>query len=127
MSETVPVVDGLFDEDGLVGGACDACTRRHFPPAAHCPWCGAAAVTEVRLSTEGSVWSWTTVGNAPPGYDGPVPFGFGVVTLPADGLRVVTLLTETDPDRLQVGQAVRFTTVSVGEGTSSWAFAPVTP
>ncbi len=124
MSELAPVREGLFDDAGLIGGACGACGLRHFPLAGHCPWCGAADVSSVRLSTEGRLWSWTTVHSAPPGYVGSVPFGFGVVELPADGLHVVTLLTESDADRLAAGDAMRFTTVPVGDEQSSWAFAP---
>ena len=127
MSETRPVVAGMFDDDGLIGGACASCGRRHFPLAGSCPWCGQAAVTSARLSTEGRLWSWTAVHTAPPGYDGPLPFGFGVVELPDDELHVITRLTEADPRRLAVGDAMRFTTTAVGEDTASWAFAPVGP
>ncbi len=122
-----PVIEGLFDEHGLLGGACDGCGRRHFPATRHCPWCGAAGTAAVRLSSEGRLWAWTAVRTAPPGYEGPVPFGFGVVELPADGLQVVTLLTESDPSRLHEGEPVRFTTVPVGNGSSSWGFAPIVP
>ena len=124
MSELPPVVSGMFDDEGLIGGVCDACELRHFPMAGHCPWCGASSVSSVRLSTEGRLWSWTTVHAAPPGYLGPVPFGFGVVELPADGLRVVSLITESDPDRLRAGEDMRFTTVPVSDEASSWAFSP---
>lgn len=120
MSETAPVVEGMFDDDGLIGGACEACGRRHFPLAGTCPWCGTAGPTRARLSAAGQVWAGTTVHTAPPGYDGPVPFGFGVVELADDGLQVVTLLTG-DP---AVGDAVRFTTTLVGNGILAWAFAP---
>jgi len=119
---TVP--DGLFDADGLLGGACNACGRRHFPRADGCPWCGATAIDEVRLATDATLWAWTAVTAAPPGYDGPVPYGFGVVELEADGLHVVTRLTESDPSRLHAGQRVRFTVAAVGSGGSAWAFAP---
>ncbi len=44
-----------------------------------------------------------------------MPFGFGVVELPADGLHVITLLTETDPDRLAAGDPMSFTTVPVSD------------
>jgi uncharacterized OB-fold protein len=127
MSETLPVQDGLFDEDGLIGGNCAACGHHHFPLAGHCPWCGATTPSSARLSTEARLWAWTVVNTAPPGYDGPVPYSFGVVELPDDELHVVTLLTETDPGRLSVGEPMRFTTVAVAEGRSCWAFAPVTP
>lgn len=76
-----------------------------------------------RLSTEGRLWAWTAVQAAPPGYEGPVPYGFGVVELPADGLRIITLLTESDPEALHEGDAMAFTTVEVGEGLTAWAFA----
>jgi len=117
----------MFDEHGLVGGACDPCGRRHFPAAPSCPWCGAPGAREVRLATEGRLWAWTAVLTAPPGYEGPVPYGFGVVELPADGLHVVTLLTTADPATLQEGDAMHFTTVDIAPGKSSWAFAPVVP
>jgi uncharacterized OB-fold protein len=48
----------------------------------------------------------------PPGYEGVVPYGFGVVELP-EGIRVITLLTESDPARLEAGQAMRLTTVEL--------------
>ena len=59
---------------------------------------------------------------APPGYEGPVPYGFGVVSLPADGIQVVTRLVEADPSTLQEGDAVHFTTVPLAAGTVTWAF-----
>jgi uncharacterized OB-fold protein len=126
MSEAAPVVGGIFDADGLMGGACGQCGLRHFPEARHCPWCGSDRVSSVRLATTGTLWSWTAVQSAPPGYTGPVPFGFGVVELTDDGLRVVTLLTEPDPARLHQGDAMVFTTAPVdSDGTVAWAFAPV--
>ena len=114
----------LFTTGGLVGGACGACDRRHFPAATWCPWCGSPSPTEVMLSTEGTLWSWTAVEAAPPGYAGDMPFGLGVVDLPADGLRVVARLTEADPGALREGQAMRFTVVDLDGDRSTWAFEP---
>jgi uncharacterized OB-fold protein len=112
-----------FGEDGLVGGRCAACDRRHFPASAWCPWCGAPDPEEVVLSRTGTLWAWTAVTAAPPGYEGPVPFGFGVVELPADGLRVVTRLTVADPAALSPGQPVTYAVVDVA-GRPAWAFGP---
>ena len=100
MSDAEPVQPGLFSEAGLIGGECASCGRRHFPRATICPWCGHGEVTEVTLSSEGTLWGWTAVNAAPPGYEGPVPYGFGVVELPADGIQVVTRLVEADPSAL---------------------------
>jgi uncharacterized protein len=112
-----------FTDEGLVGAHCAGCGRRHFPAAAWCPWCGAPDPDEVMLSRTGTLWAWTAVTAPPPGYEGPVPFGFGVVELPADGLRVVTRLTVGDPAALQPGQPVTYAVVDVA-GRRAWAFGP---
>jgi uncharacterized protein len=121
---SVPVLEGLFTADGLIGGHCAGCHRRHFPRGDSCPWCGDEDVAEVTLSRAGTLWAWTTVSSAPPGYDGVVPYGFGVVELPDDELRVVTRLTEADPATLHEGQAVRFVIVPLDDETTTWAYAP---
>jgi uncharacterized OB-fold protein len=84
-------------------------------------------VDEVTLSTSGTLWSWTAVLAPPPGYTGEVPYGFGVVELLADGLRVITRLTESDPSRLSLGQPVEYQTVDLPDGTTTWAFAATPP
>ena len=65
---------------------------------------------------------------APPGYRGPVPYGFGVVEL-ADGLRIVTCLTESRLERLRPGLPMRLVvaplfTDEAGRPVLSWAFRP---
>jgi len=117
-----PVHPGLFTDRGLIGTQCGTCGRRHFPAARPCPWCASDDVSDVELSSEGTLWGWTAVTAAPPGYDGPVPYGFGVVSLPADGLQVVTRLVEADPAALQEGDAMRFTVVALSDGVVTWAF-----
>ena len=114
----------LFTEDGLVGGRCRSCERRHFPPSAWCPWCGGEEVDTITLSTSGTLWAWTAVLAPPPGSTGEVPYGFGVVELPADGLRVITRLTEPDPTRLTLGQPLEFRTIPLTDTQTTWAFAP---
>jgi uncharacterized OB-fold protein len=111
-----PIHAGLFarDEQGspyLVGGRCARCARDHFPAQSTCPYCGAAGAEEVALPTTGRVWGWTAVLNPPPGYAGPVPFGFGVVELDGDGLRVITRLEAPDPAGLEFGERVRLVLV----------------
>ena len=120
--EGEPVHPGLFTQSGLLGGSCSACGRRHFRAAPVCPWCGADDISPVTLSNRGTLWGWTAVTAAPPGYEGPVPYGFGVVDLPEDGLRIVTRLVESDPSLLDVGTPMRFTIVALTPGTVTWAF-----
>lgn len=80
------------------------------------------------LAGRGRLWAWTAVTAAPPGYRGPVPFGFGVVELP-EGLRVVTRLTEPDPGRLEHGQPMQLVVVPLYEADDgrivvTYAFEP---
>jgi uncharacterized OB-fold protein len=81
-------------------------------------------VSEVALSAEGRLWAWTAVNTAPPGYEGDVPYGFGVVELGHDKLQVVTRLVESDPSLLHVGMPLRFTVVPLTGGTTTWAYGP---
>jgi uncharacterized protein len=113
-----PVREGLFGRDDhgtpfLIGGRCRECGRDHFPAQASCPYCGAAGADEIRLPATGRLWGWTSVLTAPPGYRGDVPFGFGVVELDGDDLRVVTRLEEADPGCLEFGQPMRLAIVAL--------------
>jgi uncharacterized protein len=128
-----PVAPGLFDLDAdggitLLGGYSPSSGLHHFPRFAACPYTGADDVEPARLPDRGTLWAWTAVTAAPPGYVGPVPFGFGVVEL-TDGLRVVTRITETDPAALELGLAMRLVADVIAvddDGTEvvAWAFAP---
>jgi uncharacterized OB-fold protein len=124
------ISDGLFElhDDGtiaLVGGYSPTSKRFHFPRLDSCPYTGATDVETVTLSSDGVLWAWTAVTAAPPGYAGPVPFGFGVVELTHEQLRVITRLTEPDPANLKFGQAMRLVAQTLpGEAGDvvTWAF-----
>ena len=123
-----PVQEGLFTERHLIGGRCAYCGRHHFPTAVICPYCGAAEVARVELSDTGTLWGWTAVTVAPPGYEGGVPFGFGVVELP-EGVRVISRIEESDPARLSLAAPVRFALAQLhadedGTEVVTYTFAP---
>jgi uncharacterized OB-fold protein len=84
-------------------------------------------VDDIELSPIGVLWAWTAVTAPPPGYEGPVPYGFGVVELP-EGLRVISRLTEPDPAKLEFGQAMELVLEPVahhdGHRVLTYAFAP---
>lgn len=125
-----PVAEGLFELDGdgsitLVGGFSHISGHHHFPLGPVCPYTGADDVEQVLLPRDGHLWAWTAVTHPPPGYDGPIPYGFGVVELDHIGLRVVTRLTESDPSRLHQGQRMTLVTDDLGNHVATWAFAPV--
>jgi uncharacterized OB-fold protein len=125
------ITAGLFErhDDGtitLVGGYSPSSDRYHFPRLDTCPYTGAADVETVELSRDATLWLWTAVTTAPPGYSGPVPFGFGVVELTRERLRVITRLTESDPARLTFGQSMRLVPDTLpgddDEAVVAWAF-----
>ena len=127
MADAVAVHEGLFtNEPRLIGGKCSACGRHQFPRGPLCPYCGSDDVAEALLSPNGTLWMWTAVTAPPPGYQGDVPYGFGVVELP-EGVRVITRLTEPDPSALTFGQSVtlqlvRLHTDDDGNDVVTWAF-----
>ena len=81
-----PIEPGLFrlGEDGsltLIGGFSPTSGQYHFPLLDTCPYSGAGDVEEARPPRVRQPFGWTTVTLAPPGYQGPVPYGFGIVEL----------------------------------------------
>lgn len=121
-----PVVDGCFEADPprLLGTRCADCDRVAFPPHGTCPYCGRDRCRPVRLGPAGRLWAWTVVQTRPPGYDGPVPYGFGVVELP-EGVRVVTRLT-LPLDDVRFGDPVELRVVRIspteGPPFTTWEF-----
>ncbi|HVA08119.1 MAG TPA: OB-fold domain-containing protein [Acidimicrobiales bacterium] len=122
----------LFTDDAvpaLLGSRCAACGAHHFPRHDTCPYCSAEDPDPVELSSVGTLWAWTAVTAAPPGYSGDTPFGIGVVELP-EGVRVITRLTVSDPEMLSQGQEMELCVVPLhadadGNDVVTFAFAPV--
>ena len=115
-------IDG--DDVRLVGGYSPTSGHHHFPLSPVCPYTGTDDVERVTLPTTGTLWAWTAVTTSPPGYEGPVPYGFGVVELDGIGLRVVGRLTEPDPAALRDGQPMRVVAERINGDLTVWAFAP---
>ncbi len=130
-----PVHLGLFrDEvDGgitLVGGWSPSTRAAHFPRRARCPYTGADDVVEVDLPSQGSVWAFTEVTAAPPGYLGEVPYGIGVVELEVNEtiVRVVARLLAPGRAGLRIGQPVELIADEIpgpdGTTVRTWAYRP---
>jgi uncharacterized OB-fold protein len=127
------IADGLLelhDDDtiALIGGYSPTSGLHHFPRLDTCPYTGATDIETVTLSGDATLWAFTAVTAAPPGYGGPIPFGFGVVELEREHLRVITRLTEADPTRLAFGEPMRLVAETLpggdGEPVVTWAFEP---
>lgn len=109
-ADQVPIAPGLFEwlDDGahLIGSKCFECGEVRFPASPFCPQCCRETTENISLSQRGRLYSFTVQRfRPPPPYKGPEPFepyGVGMVELP-EGLRVTSVLEESDPDRLRVG------------------------
>jgi uncharacterized protein len=129
---TVALREGLVTETDpprLIGSFCPVCEHYHFPEVTVCPYCGASDPVTTELSDRGRLWAWTAVNAAPPGYRGEVPYGFGVVELPKERLRVMTRLTESEPSNLDFDQPMRLHVVELhrddeGRAVLTYAFGP---
>ena len=79
--------DSAWWWDGLAAGRlllprCDACTKCFFPPMATCPRCGKTAVSPIKASGRGVVYSWVVVHIAlDPAFESDVPYTVAAVDL----------------------------------------------
>lgn len=130
----VPIHPGLFTLPGdprgarLLAARCSTCGKYHFPAAATCPYCSAAGCTEAAIGAHGTLYLHTVVQARPPGYRGPVPYGFGIVELP-EGLRVVSRLTEPRLELLEPGMPLALEVAPLfvndaGDEVLSFAYRP---
>lgn len=110
-TKRIPVKEGLFrladdTEDGvLVGSRCRKCRETFFPKRAVCARCFSEDMEEVPLARRGRIVSYTVARTGFPGTAVTPPFLTGVVELP-EGLRLVTLITGVDFDRVKIGDEV---------------------
>lgn len=110
-----PVLEGLFtlDPPRLMGGRCARCATLRFPIREVCPACQHDVVEPAALSVIGTIYTFTVVRAAPPGYLGETPYAFGVVELP-EGLRVTTTIVADDLDRIAIGDTVSLELIELG-------------
>ncbi|HJV29476.1 MAG TPA: OB-fold domain-containing protein [Gaiellaceae bacterium] len=112
-----------------MGARCTTCAAVAFPLRRSCLECG-GSVERILLPRNGELWTWTTQGFEPKApYVGEpgefVPYAVGYVELPG-ALRIEGLLTESDPARLRIGQAMEVVAIVHG-GVRTYAFAPTEP
>jgi scaffold protein (connect acetoacetyl-CoA thiolase and HMG-CoA synthase) len=113
-----------LDPPALLGGRCVSCSQLSFPRERFCAYCGAEGPELTPLATRGTIYSWTIVRFAPPGYSGEVPFGVGIVELD-DGIRITSTLSAEPLESLRVGAtaAFRILEVATDDGpVTSWTY-----
>lgn len=79
----------------LMGTVCNRCSEKFFPPREICPRCGAAEMSPYVFSGRGEVYSFTTIYEAPSGFDENAPYTVALVRL-EEGTLVTAQLTDLD-------------------------------
>jgi uncharacterized OB-fold protein len=80
------LIEVTGDGPRLVAGKCGACGALSFPKAEVCSQCLSQDLSTAHLSTEGRLYSFAVVHQAPKGWT--VPYTLGYVDLP-EGIRVL--------------------------------------
>lgn len=93
----------------LVGEVCEHCQAKVFPPRDLCPECGEEAKTLYTFSGKGEVYSYTTVFEAPTGFDQGAPYTVAMVKL-EEGPLVTAQLTDLEDKHVEIGMPVEMVT-----------------
>ncbi len=94
---------------GLVGEVCPHCDSKIFPPRDVCPACGDEAKTLYTFSGRGEVYSYTTVYDAPAGYEENAPYTVALIKLD-EGPMLTAQLTDLDNGNVEIGTPVEMVT-----------------
>ena len=101
---------------GLVGEVCGHCDAKVFPPRDICPSCGEEAKTLYTFSGKGQVYSYTTVFDAPAGFEDSAPYTVAMVKLD-EGPFVTAQLTDLDNRTVEIGMPVEMVTRKLRSAT----------
>jgi len=94
---------------GLVGEICPNCSAKLFPPRDICPECGKEAKNLYNFSGKGEVYSYTTVYEAPAGYEEYAPYMIALVKLD-EGPLVTAQLNDIGDSEVEIGTPVEMVT-----------------
>lgn len=93
----------------LVGEVCPHCESKIFPPRDICPDCGQEAKELYSFSGRGEVYSFTTVYDAPAGYEENAPYTVALIKL-NEGPMVTAQLTDLEDRKVEIGTPVEMVT-----------------
>jgi len=93
----------------LVGEVCPHCQARLFPPRDVCPECRQEAKAQYTFSGRGNIYSYTTVYDAPAGYEEYVPYTVALIRL-EEGPLVTAQLTDLGEQPVSIGAPVEMVT-----------------
>ena len=100
----------------LVGEICGHCDAKVFPPRDICPSCGEEAKTLYTFSGKGEVYSYTTVFDAPAGFEESAPYMVAMIKLD-EGPLVTAQLTDLENKEVDIGMPVEMVTRKLRSAT----------
>jgi uncharacterized OB-fold protein len=92
----------------LVGEQCPHCGAAIFPPRDACPGCAKPAQELYTFTGRGTVFSYTTVLEAPEGFDGQAPYVIALIELD-EGPMLTAQLTDLESEP-EIGMRVEMVT-----------------
>jgi len=93
----------------LVGEECPECGTKLFPPRDVCLECAAPAKELYTFTGLGEVYSYTTIYDAPAGFEHNAPYTVALVKL-EEGPLLTAQLTDIGPDEVEIGLPVEMVT-----------------
>ncbi len=93
----------------LVGEECPHCKGKIFPPRDICPTCDKEAKVPYVFSGKGEVFSFSTLHQAPAGFERYAPYTVALVKL-SEGPMVTAQLTDVDASDVKIGMPVEMVT-----------------
>jgi uncharacterized protein len=98
----------------LQAEVCTDCGGTIFPPRDVCPTCAQERQSWTSLSGRGEVYSYTTMFNAPAGFEAYAPYTMALVKL-VEGPMITAQLTDVDATEVFVGMPVEMVTRKLTE------------
>lgn len=98
----------------LAGNVCSSCGAKFFPPRQVCTECKSRKLEPYEFSGHGTLYSFSTLYQAPLGYEGGLPYSVGMIKLD-EGPMIEAQLTDVNPDDLKIGQRVEMVTRKLRE------------
>jgi uncharacterized OB-fold protein len=107
-------------DDRLILKFCKDCSQYHYYPRTICPHCGSDNTEWKESSGDGLIYSYTVMRR---GVEH--PFAMAYITL-SEGIKVLSHITDSDVDQLQIGQAVKLVFKPTQDGQKVALFKVVT-
>ena len=90
----------------LVGSRCRICGEENFPPRADCLKCFSDDFEFIKVKSEGTLVTFTTIHSPPAGFEDIAPYTLGLIDLDGGG-RILSWFENTGPEEIKIGMRVK--------------------